>query len=160
MEAEHAGRRLVEALASALESTAFVMTEPRPDGGCWEGEVLHAEIALGAGWHGRLALATTRGTGIRVAAGMLGLEEGEPEVEDSAPGAIAELLNIVAGSFVEDLAEPGVARTVGLPVVSLEVADSIAERWAAPWCSAHLMDDEGGRIEAALWLHGSVEVQR
>jgi hypothetical protein len=121
---------LIEALAEALQTMAFICPEPA-DGTApapAESERLTIQWSgAGGGAGGELQLATTRQFGELLAASILALEPGTVEAAQRAGDALKELCNITTGSFLARLSEtPEDAPVMGLPA-STALPD--AEAW-------------------------------
>lgn len=89
--------------ASALERMAFVVTEPSAASA---GEVLaeagfSARVEIrGEGRSGWLVVAATAGFVREVAAGMLGLDTDQVDVDDHGEATVAELANVLGGEMI------------------------------------------------------------
>lgn len=119
-----------------LEEAAFVFAETAPEA---DGTALDLAVAIefaGPG-KGRIVLASTRDFAADLAANMLGTEPGDPAALADAEAALAELLNIFAGSLVCELFGSATVCHLGIP--SLVPAAELA---AAPLCIALITDDE------------------
>jgi hypothetical protein len=128
---------LLECLAEALESTAFVSLMPV------EGEVsapsstLVATIPLGAA--GRIHLAAPAALGALIATNILSLEPGAPEAMLRARDAMKEILNMTAGAYSSTL-DP--IPEMGLPEIStLDDAPSW-ESWVGRMSAEVVLADE------------------
>ena len=120
---------LLEAVAEALQTMAFICPEPAPEGvpapatsDClsirWSGG--------GSGAGGELQLAAPRLFGELLAANILALEPGTPEVALRAVDALQELCNITTGVLLARMSEtPEDAPEMGLPLLAV-LADGAA----------------------------------
>lgn len=109
--------RFAELVSRALERMAFVITEPSP---ATPGEVLagctaHAILQLGGAKSHTLGVSATAGMVREVAAGMMGLDESEIEVDDHAAATVAELANVLGGELVMQLTAGEEQMGLGLP---------------------------------------------
>lgn len=138
-------RELVEGIASRiLEETAFVFVE---EGATATGGIdLAVAIDFVGPKQGRIVLASTRTLAAEVAANMLGLDPDEPDsvADTDAEGALAELLNIFAGSLVCELFGSQTVCHLGIP--SVVSSDELS---TAELCIA-LVTDGGEPVEIRL----------
>jgi len=111
---------LLEALAETLQTMAFICPEPPV------GDIAPPPAAecLSIRWSGpgagKLQLATTRTFGELLAANILALEPGTPEIAARSLDALQELCNITTGSLLARLCDsPDDAPQVGLPAASV-----------------------------------------
>ena len=109
---------LLEALAEALETMAFISPEPAAEGMAPPAESECLSIHWTGCGGGELQLATTRQFGELLAANILALEPGTPEAAQRAADALKELCNITTGALLARLSEsPEEALEMGLPSV-------------------------------------------
>ncbi len=107
---------LLEALAEALETMAFICPEPAAEAPVPPAKSECLSIRWSGGGGGELQLATTRRFGELLAASILALEPGTPEAAQRAADALKELCNITAGALLARLSEsPEDALAMGLP---------------------------------------------
>jgi hypothetical protein len=119
---------LLEALADALQTMAFICPEPLTE------DVLAPATAdfLTLRWSGpaagELQLATSRAFGELLAANILALEPGTPEVAQRALDALQELCNVTTGGLLARLCDsPDDAPEIALPTARV-LSDSEAWR--------------------------------
>jgi hypothetical protein len=111
---------LLEALAEALETMAFISPEPAVAGLTPPTESECLSIRWSGGGGGELQLATTRRFGELLAANILALEPGTPEAAQRAADALKELCNITAGALLARMSDtPEDALKMGLPSARL-----------------------------------------
>jgi Chemotaxis phosphatase CheX len=140
---------LAETLGSTLEEAAFVFSAPREGPPPFSGQALEARIAYRGPGSGELRLVADSGLAATLAANLLGVDEGETSRGRSSD-ALGELLNMVLGAWVNRLFGGQVRCRLGLPRVrSLTAAEAAADPSGAS-CVAHLVAEEGSRID--LWL--------
>lgn len=101
----------------ALERMAFVVTEPSEQ---TPAEVLvkaaaHAVIELGGPAHYVVAVSATAGMVREVAAGMMGMDSEEIDVDDHGRATVGELANILGGELVMLLTNGDEPMALGLP---------------------------------------------
>ena len=121
---------LIEALAEALQTMAFICPEPAEGGAPAPAasDRLSVRWSGAGGSGGELQLATTRQFGELLAASILALEPGTVEAAQRAVDALKELCNITTGSLLARLSEtPDDAPEMGLPAAAV-LADAAAWR--------------------------------
>lgn len=101
----------------ALERMAFVVTEPVGDS---TAEILvkavaHAVIELNGSSRHVVAVSATAGMIREVAAGMMGMDSEEIDVDDHGRATVGELANILGGELVMLLTNGDEAMALGLP---------------------------------------------
>jgi CheY-specific phosphatase CheX len=101
----------------ALERMAFVLAEPIE---LTPGEVLascvaHAAIDLDGETPYRLCVAATPGMVREIAAGMMGIDAEEIDVDEHAAATVAELANVLGGELIMLLTSGVAAASLGLP---------------------------------------------
>ena len=141
---------LAETLARTLEEAAFIFTEPQSKPPPFRGEVLEARIAYRGPHAAELRLTADAGLASTLAANLLGEEEGEASAVRAAD-AVGELLNMVLGAWVVRLFGDGRCE-LGVPQVRRRQAGEAAREAAPPSCAAALVEEQGRRIDLALWL--------
>lgn len=101
----------------ALERMAFVVLEPSHQSvaEALARAVAHASITIEGGERYQLAVSVTPGVVREVAAGMMGLDTDEIDVDDHACATAAELANILAGELVMLLTSGDSPMVLGLP---------------------------------------------
>lgn len=105
--------------ARALERMAFVIAEP---GGQTAGEVLarashHAQIDICSdSCNAWLMVSATTGFVAEVAAGMMGMDPAEIDVDEHGDATVAELANVLGGELVMALGGAESPMRLGLPV--------------------------------------------
>ena len=127
-------------IAVALERMAFVVLEPTDES---PAEVLvrsvaHASIELEGTERYRVSVSVSPGIVREVAAGMMGLDAEEVDVDDHARATVAELANIFGGELVMLLTGGESQMSLGLP--------------------KDIDDDTAGKLLDAAQEHGFVSV--
>lgn len=109
-------RELVEETARrTLEEAAFVFADSAdPEAGAPLADVAVA-IDFAGPTRGRIVLASTKDLAVEVAANMLGGDPDDPEAAAAASAALAEILNIFAGTLVRELFGPSAVCHLGIP---------------------------------------------
>lgn len=109
--------RLEAVARRVLEEAAFVLATPTARQPEWPAEVVEVELAFDGPATGVLRLRSTPRFGAEVAANLMGLESGDAEADRHAEGALAELLNIIAGALLADVYGTGRVVRIGIPAV-------------------------------------------
>lgn len=138
-----------EITARTLMEAAFIMAEPLLEAPPLRGDLLSARISFSASRSGKITIIMGRQLATTLAANLLGLEPDDEEASSRGGDALGELLNMVGGALLGELAPAGGAGTLGLPEVS-PVRGPRAEPLAVS--SAALLTDEGESIEVVLEL--------
>lgn len=132
----------------ALERMAFVVTEPMADSAA---EVLvkavaHAVIELDGSGHHVVAVSATAGMIREVAAGMMGMDSEEIDVDDHGRATVGELANILGGELVMLLTNGDEAMTLGLPrdATDEEAGDLLDRANARGFCC--VLGNEAGSL--------------
>jgi CheY-specific phosphatase CheX len=104
-------------VAQALERMAFVLAEPSP---LTPGELLatsaaHAIVQIDTATSALLSVSATSGMVREIAAGMLGLEAEEIDVDEHAAATVAELANVLGGELTMLLTAGDEPSRLGLP---------------------------------------------
>jgi CheY-specific phosphatase CheX len=144
---------LAETLAGTLEEAAFVFVEPQDSPPPFPAKVLEARIGYSGPSAGELSLVADASMAATLAANLLGEEEGEATAS-RASDALGELLNMVVGSFVLRLFGPEARCKLGVPQVREVGASEHQARLRAAACTAHLIEEEGRRIDLSLAVGG------
>lgn len=98
-------KQYTEKVRSVLEDGVFLFAdevEMEPEGA---EDVLHLQLDFSGEKQGRLRLACHRAIGEAIARNLLGLADDEPCSADLAESSASELLNILGGSLLADLAD-------------------------------------------------------
>jgi hypothetical protein len=143
--AELSAERLGALVMKTLEDAAFVFAEVADGAPPFSPPVLEARLRFEGPEAGELALATSPAMAQGLAANLLGLDPGDPEIGQRAGDALGELANILAGAVVLELFGPRVETRIGVPSVR-EVAAAPAGE--AP-CAVTLSTEEGERLDAS-----------
>jgi hypothetical protein len=100
---DRSGDLLAEVAAGTLEACAFLFMERSSSVELSveaASDAVAASISIGADTPVTLKMTASRPLLVEIAANMLGTETDDPEASAGAEAAIAEVLNIIAGSFV------------------------------------------------------------
>jgi CheY-specific phosphatase CheX len=124
-----AAMNVADVVARALERMAFVVVAPSA---VTVGEVLargsvHAGIELRGTTSLRLQISATDGLVREIAAGMLGCDESEVDLDEHGGATVAELANVIGGELVMGLTASDESMTIGLP---RELGDEEAGDWS------------------------------
>lgn len=139
------GDTLVRTATRLIEETAFLFVEPTSEPAPIP-DCLACSLAFAASAEGRLELLAPREIAVEAAANMLGLEPGDPSASDAAEEALAELLNILAGSLVHEIFGKGVLCHLEIPR-PIAPGDGGDATLRIP-----LVTDEGMPLELRLYL--------
>lgn len=90
-------------------------------------ESLQVEMSFNGVMRGTLGLLTTRELGLEIAANLLGLEPDDDEIGSRAPDAIKEVLNVVCGNLLTELAGDEEVFDLSIPALT----EARAETWSA-----------------------------
>jgi hypothetical protein len=142
--AEIAPDRLAELVSRTLEDAAFVFTEPADPTLPFEAPVLEARLDFEGPSRGELALTATPALARGLAANLLGLEPGDPDIAVRAGDALGEIVNMLAGAVVLELFGPAAQTRIGVPAVR-ELAGAPAP---GSGTSVSLTTEEGERLDA------------
>jgi len=140
---------LAETLGSTLEEAAFVFVEPRSRPPPFPAKVLEARIGYAGPSSGELFLVADSSMAATLAANLLGEDEGEATASRGSD-ALGELLNMVVGALVMRLFGEGARCRLGVPRVREVRASEHQARLLAAACTAHLVEEEGRRIDLSL----------
>jgi len=122
---------LQDLVSNALERMAFVFVEPC---GTTAGEMIacaaaHSSIELRGAKNYVVTVTATPGFVQEVAAGMMGCDESEIDVDDHGSATVSELANIFGGELVMMMANEDEGMLIGLPRdVTDEDAGGAADR--------------------------------
>jgi CheY-specific phosphatase CheX len=100
--------------SSVLADCAFLLTEPAEPNALLESDLVHAVIEVSGEQGACLTLCLPWTLAVLVAADMLGVTPDDPESEEQAEGAVAELANVLVGTLVDRFC-PGLTCEIGLP---------------------------------------------
>ncbi len=144
---------LAESLGEMLEEAAFIFTEPQAEPPAFPGKALEARIGYQGPHTGELRLVADAALAATLAANLLGEDEGDA-TKGRAGDAVGELLNMFVGVWVVKLFGEQNRCKLSVPQVrELGSAEaSAAVKGAA--CAAHLVEEEGRRIDVSLTLSG------
>ncbi len=112
-----------EALAnvtrSVLETAVFLFCDDVPMGAePLKGDVIEAVIRFEAATSGQIALRLPRNLGLEAAANLLGVEADDPDAQESAMAAVAELLNMISGSALKEWFGAQARWSLGVPATA------------------------------------------
>jgi len=144
--AEIAADRLAELVSRTLEDAAFVFTEPADGAGAPAAPVLHARLDFEGPARGELSLTASPAVARALAANLLGLDEGDPDIDARAGDALGEVVNMLAGAVVLELFGPEAQTRIGVPAG----AELAAPPAGAGGTAVALLTEEGERIDAAV----------
>ncbi len=104
---------------SVLADAAFLFCDDVPDDlGPSEGQLAEATITFDAPTPGRITLRLPWHVALEAAANLLGSDQDDPEVEESALAAVGELLNMISGSALKAWFGAETVWSLGMPVTS------------------------------------------
>jgi len=144
---------LVESLGEMLEEAAFIFTEPQEAPPAFPGKALEARIGYQGPHTGELRLVVDARLAGTLAANLLGEDE-DAATEGRAADAVGELLNMFVGVWVVKLFGEQNRCKLTVPQVR-EIAGAeaaVPPKGAA--CAAHLVEEEGRRIDVSLTVSG------
>jgi chemotaxis protein CheY-P-specific phosphatase CheC len=150
MSSELSPELLASVAVPVLEQAAFVFSERDPSPPAWEGEVLAVELAFSGPSAGRLLLVATPAFGAGLAANLLGLEPGAPELVDRAKDALGELVNMVCGILLERWQGAEAACKIGSPTVTSVDSVRAESLLASASTSVALLADERDHLRLAV----------
>ena len=139
---------LADVLGAVLQDSAFIFAEPMEEEPEWTPPVFAAEIGFESVRNGVLRLVTNPRGAVEVAANMLGVDPGDPEAEAQGRSALAEILNVVGGAFLNRFFGGKVPSQLGLPKT---VVLSDLPATAAP-CVATLQLESGDPVRIEIEL--------
>jgi hypothetical protein len=134
-----------------LEEAAFIFADTAPRGHPWNGKTIEVRIQFRGPETGMLRVRTTPDFGRAVAANLLGLEPEDEEVEINGPKAVAELLNILAGTLLAEIFTTKVVCHLGIP----ELGPHAALTQSTPQAWVGLIADDVFPIELDLFFEPS-----
>jgi len=144
---------LAESLGQMLEEAAFLFTEPLAEPPPFPGGAVEARIDYRGPHRGELRLVTDAALAATLAANLLGEDECDA-TQGQAGDAVGELLNMFVGVWVVRLFGEHNRCQLGVPRVrELSAAEAGAPVTGAA-CAAHLVEEEGRRIDVSLTLSG------
>ena len=131
-----------------MEQMAFLLPMPPDDAAEAEPDDarLHAAITFDGPFGGELLMSISQGVLPELACNMLGLMGEEPTAQQQHD-AVKELLNVVCGNLLPEIASPQDVFNVHPPRI---LADPPAQPAAAPDSQAEVCFDTG---RASLWLY-------
>lgn len=110
---------LADVLGSVLQDSAYIFAEPVDEDGPLAPPLFSAELAFECVRGGVLRLTTSPRGSVEIAANMLGIDPSDPEAEEQARAALAEVLNVIGGAFVTRYFGTKVPSQLGLPHTDL-----------------------------------------
>lgn len=142
-------------VALALERMAFVSTEPieKTPAEVLVNAAAHATIEL-RGSHGfTVTVSATAGMVREVAAGMMGMESEEIDVDDHGRATVGELANILGGELVMLLTNGDEQMALGLPrdAGDEEAGDLLDRAQSCGFCC--VLGNEAGSLLVAVGEH-------
>ena len=119
---------ILECLAEALESSAFISIEPAPAEYAAPAQSELLALQFNGMTSGKVQLAAPSGFGAILAANILALDAASPEALAAAQDAVKELCNVTAGTLLSRLFEGGDA----FPEMMLPAASAMtSSEWDA-----------------------------
>lgn len=141
--------RLYRFVARVLEETAFLFASPtEPQLGSDDDVVVELEF-FGPS-DGYVILSAAQGLGPALAAGMLGSDEGDPDVAKSAEDAVAEFTNVVTGFILLQLYGTDVVCRLGTP----KVISAAVSRRGMLAVRASLLVDDAHALSVGVCVYG------
>ena len=123
---------LLEALAEALQTMAFISPEPLPADSPAPAGTVCISIRWSGPSTGQLQLATPHVFGELLAVNILALESGTPDASARALDALQELCNITAGGLLSRLCDlPTDAPEMGLPTTTVLLDPAAWQKFVA-----------------------------
>jgi hypothetical protein len=122
---------LEDLLGGVLQDAAFVFAEPAKEPEGWSPPVLEAELAFESVRGGSLRLTVPARGAVEIAANMLGVDPTDPEADAQGRAAVAELLDVIGGTFVARFFGTAVPSQLGLPRAEVVEAPVRARRTCA-----------------------------
>ncbi len=144
---------LAESLGTMLEEAAFIFTEPQAEPPPFSGKAVEALIGYQGPHRGELRLVADASLAATLAANLLGEDEGDA-TRGKAGDAIGELLNMFVGVWVVKLFGEQNRCKLGVPRVRELGAAEAAAFPPGATCAAHLVEEEGRRIDVSLTVTG------
>ncbi len=149
---------LAQVTARTLEEAAFVFLEPADPAPPWGDEpVVESRISFSGASSGELQLRASGRLATSLAANLLGLEPEDAAVSPQRLDAVGEMLNMIGGVLIHELAPAG-GIELGLPRVALvepgpEDSPSVRPGGedagpAAAVTACSFVTDEGERLDA------------
>lgn len=138
---------LSDTLSEVLEDAAFIFTESADDTLQWHSDVVESTITYEGQENGVLALAVDHEMAKIFAANLLGIDADEPDADAKSNEALAEMLNIVCGVFLEKWLGTNNQCRLGLPKINAITASDEAKMVLLSKCNAILEDEDGNRID-------------
>jgi hypothetical protein len=147
MHKEVSAEVLHKVASQTLQDAAFVFTEPISDPAQWPGEIVEVGLNFEGPRKGRLRLRATKDFGTEIAGNLMGADA--EDAEQSAPAALAELVNIVGGSLMVELFTTKVVCHLGIPEVSV---CAVHPDTVQPSVSIGLIADDLHRLDFDLFI--------
>lgn len=144
---------LEELLGGVLQDAAFVSAEPTAEPEEWQPPVLAAELAFESVRGGSLRLTVPPRGAAEIAANMLGVDPGDPEAQEQGRAAVAELLNVIGGTFLARFFGTTVPSQLGLPHAQVVPAPTRSNRT----CAAAVRMESGETVLLELDLEGAAQ---
>ncbi len=106
---------LAEVTRSVLGDAAFLFCDDAEDAGKLDGRFAEATIAFEAPSPGRVTLRLPWALAVEAAANLLGCERDDPDADENALPAAAELLNMISGPALEAWFGASAKWSLGVP---------------------------------------------
>lgn len=119
-----ASSTLADMAVQMLERTAMVLAEPAPENADPGEDLRYATIAFAGPSRGTLTVGATEGFLREVAAGLLGVEPEQVNVQAEGLDALKEMANMLGGSVVLALSGQTCEYSLGLPALALNPPQS------------------------------------
>lgn len=143
---------LVSVASQVVEEAAFVFSDPVDQPPPFDGTVVMAMMNFEGPESGRLVLAASYEFATELAANLLGVDPGDPELEDKAAGAIGEMLNMISGVMTAKAFGEEVLVKFSVPALKVIAPDDYEKVKLAASVSGSMMAEEISRIEIAVFL--------
>ena len=134
---------LTDVFEDVLEKFAFMFADATeiddlPDP---EDDIMQVGMSFSGTFRGELVLALPTGMGAEIAANVLGVDAQDPKACAGAPDAAKELLNVVCGRVLTEIAGETPVFDLSVPQVSQLALEAWTELKEQPDAVAFLVDD-------------------
>ncbi len=125
--------------------------EPAEEGSLPEEAVIIASVSFKGPFDGKLEMLVSPGILPELAGNMLGIDDGETATEEEQYDAVKELVNVICGNLLPEIAGKQAIFKVGVPGIGAE-NQSTGEKLLA----GVRMMTEDERCEIRLWVQGQI----